>query len=254
MAVGIEQNWKPYESSQTVPAYSLARITGTSNKGGRIVYEIAQSDGSDSASYCATGDVDSKKGIVNLGPVFNVKYTGSLAAGDRCEPASGSWAVSKSSSGKFVCIGIADSDKEIATIQQDQAKGNLKMFTAPSGGIPGRVGTTMGSATCNVIETNSSGELTPSGSTITVYNWARFPACKNGDRYGVAGWINAAWCVIAEDCTDEGSTISPMSVTASESSPSELISFNTIDPMQMWAYSGYVAPTTPTGGTGGGIE
>lgn len=244
---------KRFTCSETVPAFSVVAITGGAGAY-RTGFTVAKPTGDDEA-YAATGKVAGKTGLLSMGEELLVRYDGTVAVGDRCRPKPSDWVMEKNSAGQYVCIALYEKDGvQIAAFRKDQESGNLKMFTAPSGGIPGRVGTTMGSATCNVIETNSSGELTPSGSTITVYNWARFPACKNGDRYGVAGWINAAWCVIAEDCTDEGSTISPMSVTASESSPSELISFNTIDPMQMWAYSGYVAPTTPTGGTGGGIE
>jgi hypothetical protein len=40
-------------------------------------------------------------------------------------------------------------------------------------------------------------------------NWTTSAVCVNGDRYGIAAWCNGGWYIIAEDCNDEGSTVSP---------------------------------------------
>jgi hypothetical protein len=233
---------KRFECSEEVPAFSVVAISdGVGDY--RMGFTVAKPSGNDTA-YAATGKIAGSKGLLTMGEDLIVRYDGTIAVGDRCRPKSGDWVMEKNSGGKYVCIGLHEKGES----------GTLKLFTAPSGGIPGRTGTTMGSATCTVKETDSSGNLTSSGDTITVYNWARFAACKNGDRYGVAGWINAAWVVIAEDCTDDGSTMSPQSTSTSGGSFSELVSFGTISPQTMLATGGYIEATTPTGGTGGGIS
>jgi hypothetical protein len=58
-------------------------------------------------------------------------------------------------------------------------------------------------------ENNTTDQIKDSTQNITVYNWTTSAVCANGDRYGLAGWCNGAWYIIAEDCNDEGSTVSP---------------------------------------------
>jgi hypothetical protein len=91
------------------------------------------------------------------------------------------------------------------------AKGRpLKLIKAPAGGIPGRVGTLLGGAICDVWkESVTTQQIEDSGDQLKVMNWATSPVCATGDRYGIAAWINGGWYVIAEDCNDEGSTVSP---------------------------------------------
>lgn len=87
---------------------------------------------------------------------------------------------------------------------------NLKLIKAPSGGIPGRVGTLLGGVICDVwVESTTNSQLVDSGEDIKVENWTTSAACANGDRYGIAGWVNGSWYVIAEDCNDEGGSVEP---------------------------------------------
>lgn len=244
---------KRFTCSESVPAFSVVAITGGTGSY-RAGFTVAKPTGDDDA-YAATGKAAGTSGLLSMGEELLVRYDGAVVVGDRCRPKPSDWVMEKNSSGQYVCIALYEKDGvQIAAFRKDQEAGSLKMFTAPSGGIPGRTGTKMGSATCNVIETDSVGQLTTSGSTITVYNWARFAACANGDRYGVAGWVNAAWVVVAEDCTDDGSNIQPQSLSATGGVFSELVTFETIEPMSMAVGGGAVASTTPTGGTGSGFE
>jgi hypothetical protein len=90
----------------------------------------------------------------------------------------------------------------------------MKLIKAPSGGIPGRVGTLLGGVICDVWkEAATTQQIEDSGQDIKVMNWTTSAVCVNGDRYGIAAWINGGWYVIAEDCNDEGSTLQsvPMS-------------------------------------------
>jgi hypothetical protein len=245
---------KRYTCSETVPAFSVVAIEGGAGDY-RQAFTVKKPTASDNA-YSATGKISGSSGLLISGEDLVVRYDGTVAVGDRCRPKSGDWIMEKSSAGQFVCIALYEKDGvQVAAFRRDQEAGSgLKMFIAPSGGITGRTGATMGSATCSVVETDANGQLTTTGSTITVYNWARFAACKNGDRYGVAGWINAAWCVVAEDCTDDGSTTSPQSMSAEGGNVADLVTFDTILPLDSVIRGGFVQPTTPSGGTGGGIE
>lgn len=81
---------------------------------------------------------------------------------------------------------------------------------APSGGISGRVGSLLGSASCDLLTVSSSTfAVSNTSSKATVYNWATAAACTKGDRYGVAIKINNIWMITAEDCNDTGSTVQP---------------------------------------------
>lgn len=244
---------KRYTCTESVPPFSVVAIeNGTGDY--RHAFTVKKPTASDNA-YAATGKSAGDAGLLISGEDLIVRYDGTVAVGDRCRPKPGDWVMEKNSAGQYVCIALHSKDSvQLGVFRIDQSKGTLKMFTAPSGGIPGRTGTKMGSATCNVIETDSVGQLTPSGATITVYNWARFAACSNGDRYGVAGWVNAAWVVVAEDCTDDGSNIQPQSLSATGGVFPELVTFETIEPMSMVFGGGMVASTTPTGSTGSGFE
>ena len=243
---------KRYTCSEEVPAFSVVAIdSGTGDY--RHAFVVKKPTSSDNA-YGATGKGAGASGLLISGEDLIVRYAGTVAVGDRCRPKSGDWVMEKSSAGQYVCIALHEKGSlQVGVFRADQAKGTLKMFKAPSGGIPGRTGATMGSATCDVVETDSAGQLTTSG-TVTVYNWARFAACSNGDRYGVAGWANAAWVVVAEDCTDEGSDIQPQISGVTGGVLPELITFETIEPLGMTVEGGRIASTTPTGGTGTGFE
>jgi len=111
---------------------------------------------------------------------------------------------------------------------------NLKLIKAPGGGIPGRVGSLLGGVFCDVlVESPTTGQLEDSGEDIKVENWATSAACANGDRYGLAGWVNNSWYVVAEDCNDEGSTVTPASLATGGGTVGDAIDTGTITPTGM---------------------
>lgn len=101
-----------------------------------------------------------------------------------------------------------------------------RLIKAPSGGIPGRVGTLLGSATCDVWERGvETSTIADSTEDITVYNWSTSSACATGDRYGFAVWseFDRTWYIVAEDCNDDGSAIIAGSITTTPTEPVDAI-------------------------------
>lgn len=110
----------------------------------------------------------------------------------------------------------------------------IKLVKAPSGGIPGRVGTLLGSAQCDLwTESLTTEQIQDSGRNITVYNWTTSAVCANGDRYGLAGWCNGAWYIIAEDCNDEGTTTQPGTGGSTFNTVTDAIDTSTLTPASM---------------------
>ena len=84
------------------------------------------------------------------------------------------------------------------------------VIKAPSGGIPGRRGSLLGSASCTVqVLSTTSAMMSTSTVSLTVLNWSSSAVCTKGDRHGVAANIHGRWIIVAEDCTDKGSTLPP---------------------------------------------
>lgn len=129
----------------------------------------------------------------------------------------------------------------------------IRLVKAPSGGIPGRVGTLLGSADCDVWnEDATTSQIKDSTQNITVYNWTTSAVCVNGDRYGLAGWVNGAWYIIAEDCNDEGSAVQPGTGTGTFRPAADAIDLTPLVPASMVGQSHEIR----FGGTatGGGFE
>lgn len=127
----------------------------------------------------------------------------------------------------------------------------IRLIKAPSGGIPGRVGTLLGSVQCDVWnESGTTDQIQDSTLNITVYNWTTSAVCANGDRFGLAGWCNGAWYVIAEDCNDEGSTVTPGTGGSTFNPAADAIDLTTITPASMVGESREINFTGT--GTGGG--
>ena len=125
----------------------------------------------------------------------------------------------------------------------------LKLIKAPEGGIPGRVGTLLGGVICDVwSEATVTQQIQDSGNDIKVYNWTTSAACVNGDRFGIAGWVNGGWYIIAEDCNDEGSTVEPGTGSGSGSTVGDAIDTSTLTPLVTIGVGGsvnYTSGATP---------
>jgi hypothetical protein len=110
----------------------------------------------------------------------------------------------------------------------------MKLIKAPSGGIPGRVGTLLGGVICDVWkEAATTQQIEDSGQDIKVMNWTTSAVCVNGDRYGIAAWINGGWYVIAEDCNDDGATLEPGAGSGTGGTVGEAIDTGTLTPASM---------------------
>lgn len=125
----------------------------------------------------------------------------------------------------------------------------MKLIKAPSGGIPGRVGTLLGGVICDVWkESYTTQQIEDSGGQIKVMNWTTSVACANGDRYGIAAWINGGWYIIAEDCNDEGSTTQSGTGSSTGGQIGDAIDTSTVSPVVgigvggQVLYSGGTAP------------
>lgn len=80
---------------------------------------------------------------------------------------------------------------------RSNAAAEIAVFSVPSGGIPPRVGSTLGSALCGRMDV-SGGTRTSAGTSAPVYN--DFTVSIGGDRDVIAAKIDGIWVVIAEDC------------------------------------------------------
>ena len=152
--------------------------------------------------------------------VTNVSHTGA-------NPAIGSYVLSSTSDqGQFRIIEPVSAPGEQYLLVAFYAKAprqNQLLIKAPSSGIPGRYQNKLGKATCEVVEQNqdqSSGTadddyiyLPTFPEEVTVYNWTKSTVCTEGDRYGIAVWVNDNWYIVAEDCADDGGAVSPLSVS-----------------------------------------
>lgn len=251
--------WIPFrnDSGETIPPYSSIKITGVVSGGARTTLTAEKPD-ADATMFATTGPFSVSSGGFGSACVSVHRvaaFTGSLSVGQRCKPKVGEWKLELDLSGPFVCLGVIDSTNNLALVIQDQiASGGSRLIKAPSGGIPGRVGTLLGTADCEIVSFDTAGQITVTSETIAVLNWAKFPACKNGDRYGVASWVNTAWLIVAEDCSDTGSETGPQSMSINTGSVSDLIDFTDTTPSTVYIRNMLVGGTTPTGGTGGGIE
>lgn len=207
--------WFPYrnDSGETVPAFAVMKVTGVVAAAARATFTCDKPD-SDATMYVTNGPFavsDGAFGDCCVTPHRIVNYTGSLSAGDRCSPKVNDWVVEENSGGLFAVVGVVDSTRSLALVFLDQiAAGGMKLIKAPSGGIPGRVGTLLGGVTCDVwTEAATNQQIQDSGDQIKVMNWTTSAACANGDRYGIAAWCNGGWYIIAEDCNDDGGTVTP---------------------------------------------
>jgi hypothetical protein len=128
-----------------------------------------------------------------------------------------------------------------------------KLIKAPSGGIPGRVGTLLGGVICDVWkEAATTQQIEDSGTDIKVMNWTTSAVCANGDRFGIAAWINGGWYIIAEDCNDEGSTLEPGTGSSSSGTVGDAIDTGTLTPATL--SSGSYEIRFSGAGVGGGFE
>lgn len=126
--------------------------------------------------------------------------------------------------------------------------GAARFVKAPSGGIPARVSSVLGEASCSVYKTGDDGlTLEDTGDDIDVVNWGVEAACVNGERYGVAVRWDGLWWIVSEDCADDQEgTVASRSLTVGTTAPSEAFA---TDPSPSFIYPKRVVPkfTIPLG-------
>lgn len=195
--------WFPFinNSGETIPPFSIFQIDGIDTTGNQIVYKAIKPTWA-GAQYAVNGPIQvtsGKRGECCLGPIFIVKYTGTVVVNDFVGPVVSTWTVARGV-GTFKVLGIGDSTNNLASVRIPES--NAIQFKAPSGGIPARVSSLEGSsATCDILTHSSVGVIALTGVSVTVYNWAEEAVCADGDRYGVANWCGGQWEVVSEDCT-----------------------------------------------------
>jgi hypothetical protein len=103
------------------------------------------------------------------------------------------------------------------------------VIKAPVGGIPARVGSMLGKASCDVFNNSSSDlQMVDSGENIEVHHMGKTAECVNGDRFGLAGWdyTMQKWMLLREYCDDSeaGPGSQPLTITDSTTDEAGLTS------------------------------
>lgn len=202
------------DSGEEIPAYGIVRITGYVEENERDVLTVTK-PATATGWFMVNGPnviPDGKHGVAYYGPLVKVLYDSgdSPSVGD-VYGVSGFKARSYPSGEPLLQVvihGVIDATKKIAFARIEPFTSLL--VRAPSGGIPGRVGSLLGGATCTVLDfSTSNSQVSVSSVTVKVLNWSTSAACSTGDRYGLANFIDGRWFIAAEDCNDEGSTVQP---------------------------------------------
>jgi hypothetical protein len=243
------------DSSETVPAYGIIRISGIVSSGGRSYYK-GDKPASSLGWFAVNGSRDvaaGEYGPIQTGIYQRVLYdSADSPSNGRAYGVSGFKARSYPTGQPLTQIlihGIYDSTNYV--LRASVVPFTSIMIKAPAGGIPGRVGSLVGAAICDVLYQETSSEQIGTSTTQTkVYNWSTSAACATGDRYGVAARIDNRWMIVAEDCNDEGSTVGPGTGSGSGGKVAEAIDTSTITPA---VSTGQFYNVTFTGtGTGSG--
>jgi hypothetical protein len=228
------------DTGETVPAYGIVRIQGTVTVGGREVLKVKKPgvvDGGPGSWFMANGSVNveaGKYGVLQSGDLVKVVYDSGDSPSIRDWYGIDGFKARSFTSGKpyfqVLIEDVADSTNKIALARLIPY--STLMIQAPAGGIPGRVGSLMGSATCTIITRNTSNDqLAASTLAVKVHNWATSAACATGDRYGLASQIDGKWHIVAEDCNDEGSTVQPGTGSGTGGVVKEAIDTSTLSPV-----------------------
>lgn len=230
------------DSGETVPAYGIVRVQGYVLAHGRNTLKVKKpgvADGGPGSTFLANGPrpVDAGGyGLLQAGPLFQVLYDSGDSPGIRDWYGIDAFKARSYPSGKpyfqVLIEDVIDATNKIAWARLIPF--TTLMVEAPSGGIPGRVGSLMGTATCTIlVRSTSTDQLSASTLAVKVYNWSTSSACATGDRYGLASVIDGKWFITAEDCNDEGSTVGPGTGGSSGGKVTEAIDTGTITPAFM---------------------
>jgi hypothetical protein len=87
---------------------------------------------------------------------------------------------------------------ETETPEASHGSRHAIVILTPSGGIPARVGTTVGKANCTIYAINSSDVLASTGVSVSVVNLAATAVA--GSVYGQAKRAGGRWVIDYEEC------------------------------------------------------
>ena len=230
------------DTGETVPAYGIVRVQGYVLAHGRNTLKVKKpgvASGGPGSTFLANGPRPVEAGgygLLQAGPLFQVLYDSGDSPGIRDWYGIDAFKARSYPSGKpyfqVMIEDVIDSTNKIAWARL--LPFSSLMIQAPSGGIPGRVGSLMGVATCTIIvRSTSTNQLSASTLAVKVHNWATSAACATGDRYGLANYIDGEWLISAEDCNDEGSTVGPGTGGSSGGTVTEAIDTSTITAASM---------------------
>jgi hypothetical protein len=225
------------DAGETIPAYAIVRIQGAVDAHGRDVLKAKKpgvSDAVPGSSFMANGSLSveaGKHGLLQVGPLVRVVYDSGDSPSVRSWYGVDGFKARSYPGGKpytqVLIEDVVDASDKIAWARI--VPFHTLMIKAPAGGIPGRVGTLMGSASCAVwVSNTSNAQLSDSTLTLTVFNWARSAACATGDRYGLASVIDGRWRIVAEDCNDGGSVLAAASSASTATDVSNPIASETV--------------------------
>jgi hypothetical protein len=264
MLLPVDKLYFYNNSGETAPAFGCLQVTGVTEIDNRYFLTAEKPSGNIGVFVFNSGsDVENAKtGVCHAGPFVRVLYdSGDSPTNGQVYGVDGFKARSFNS-GKpllnLVMLGVLDSSAKVAYALIEPMQQVL--IKAPSGGIPGRVGTLLGSATCDVVTmATSNAQLATSSVQLTVFNWSTSVACKTGDRYGVAGLVNGRWEITAEDCGDAGSAIQAASTTSTTSqTSSDPVSASptvlTSSPVTVYSFGNFHEIRFSSTSTGGGFE
>lgn len=191
-------------SGEEIPAYACMQSTGTQSYDGRTYIEVDKpADVSGEAGgYLFNGPraiATGSNGVAFAGPHVQALGDGSTAtAGKRWGPQQDSWEVAESPLGFLICVGDDDVATDVVRFIYSYGFGVVH-FQSPSGGIPAFSSSTMGSASCDIYESDDTGALSDSTINDTIYNMAS--AAFAGSTRGIAARNDAGLLVaIVEDC------------------------------------------------------
>jgi hypothetical protein len=202
------------DSGETIPAFGVVALSGavvdtgvvftTAIKPASTVYPVAVNGPSPIAAGLT--------GYVFVGPVVEVLYDGTTAITAGQGWGVNGFEIASFPTGKpiawFSMLAVARSSLNTAYAIIEPMR--QLIIKAPSGGIAGRRGSLLGSASCTVqVLSTTTAMMSQSTVSITVYNWSSSAVCTKGDRHGVAANIHGRWVIVAEDCTDKGSVLPP---------------------------------------------
>ncbi len=164
------------DSGEMIPAYGIVRVTGYVEANGRNMVTVTK-PATSVGSFIVNGREEvlaNEYGYGFAGPVVRVTYHSSDSPNPGNILGVDGFQARSYSSGQpvldIVILGVIDSTNRIAFARLVPVQ--QLMIKAPSGGIPGRVGTMMQGAICDVMVMSSVDQLATSFVQLKVYNWS----------------------------------------------------------------------------------